>query len=292
MNEKINSEQDFSKEYIISNLINNFINPKYSLVRITYYSIWAYMYCKFDRGSNFDVESPRMEQICITSIFEVIPDNLINEPDLKNYIDMLDNFSKNKKISTIIEYFQKSEINKKINNSFLKLWKKKIAFTDNKKSFILLNVENLSINNKIESFSKLKNSNFNKCVLLNILDNYVITSKNPIYIISYSIIKINNSGNYYQEIQHTTILDTYNDPINTHKDIHEKKLIEYELNIKNKNIEPCEEYINYLKSALNLGKINLIFLLLWEYNNIKILNKNFIESNNISYRLNSIKRLI
>ena len=67
------SKLDFSLEYYISNLINNYIDPIFPIYKITYLHTKSYLKNVYDNDGDYDGKVALIDQNILSEYFQIIP---------------------------------------------------------------------------------------------------------------------------------------------------------------------------------------------------------------------------
>lgn len=261
--------KDDSLDWIISNLVSDFLCPSFPIFRIKFLYSESYCVELQDKDGYTGDYVGRLQQKKAENLFQIIPDNFLDKhtkTDVKNFIYCKESryISSNKSMIRMI-------LNNKIPESFFIDWiRKKILLGNNVSYFYLDHIEIYSCNkiyNVIKEQQSLK-ENVIECLLKN---NKLKTQNNSFYRITFEVfyyIDKNKGNTYFCKEIGNCILETIKQDIIFESNINKdktnltwlKKACFVE-NLKNTNkiLEP--DPISYFLDSVEKLKISIHFLL-------------------------------
>ena len=261
--------KDDSLDWIISNLVSDYLCPSFPIFRIKFLYSETYTIELQDKDGYTGDYVGRLQQKKAENLFQIIPDNFLDKhtkTDVKNFIYCKESRyirSNNSLISMILH--------NKISESFFIDWiRKKILLGNNVSYFYLDHIEIYSCNkiyNVIKEQQSLK-ENVIECVLKN---NKLKTQNNSFYRITFEVfyyIDKNKGNTYFCKEIGNCILETIKQDIIFESNINKDKtnltwlkkacIIE-NLENTNKILEP--DPISYFLDSVEKLKISIHFLL-------------------------------
>lgn len=261
--------KDDSLDWIISNLVSDYLCPSFPIFRIKFLYSESYSIELQDKDGPTGDYVGRLQQKKAENLFQIIPDNFLDKhtkTDVKNFIYCKESRyirSNNSLISMILH--------NKISESFFIDWiRKKILLGNNVSYFYLDHIEIYSCNkiyNVIKEQQSLK-ENVIECLLKN---NKLKTQNNSFYRITFEVfyyIDKNKGNTYFCKEIGNCILETIKQDIIFESNINKDKtnltwlkkacIIE-NLENTNKILEP--DPISYFLDSVEKLKISIHFLL-------------------------------
>ena len=261
--------KDDSLDWIISNLVSDYLCPSFPIFRIKFLYSETYTIELQDKDGYTGDYVGRLQQKKAENLFQIIPDNFLDKhtkTDVKNFIYCKESRyirSNNSLISMILH--------NKISESFFIDWiRKKILLGNNVSYFYLDHIEIYSCNkiyNVIKEQQSLK-ENVIECLLKN---NKLKTQNNSFYRITFEVfyyIDKNKGNTYFCKEIGNCILETIKQDIIFESNINKDKtnltwlkkacIIE-NLENTNKILEP--DPISYFLDSVEKLKISIHFLL-------------------------------
>lgn len=261
--------KDDSLDWIISNLVSDYLCPSFPIFRIKFLYSETYTIELQDKDGYTGDYVGRLQQKKAENLFQIIPDNFLDKhikTDVKNFIYCKKSryiYSNNSLISMILH--------NKISESFFIDWiRKKILLGNNVSYFYLDHIEIYSCNkiyNVIKEQQSLK-ENVIECLLKN---NKLKTQNNSFYRITFEVfyyIDKNKGNTYFCKEIGNCILETIKQDIIFESNINKDKtnltwlkkacIIE-NLENTNKILEP--DPISYFLDSVEKLKISIHFLL-------------------------------